>query len=316
MSKQEDIKKLLNDLAPDLESTTPESGSISNSGDASGINNTQVSGGHIGSIVGSIVHNHVSSNESKITVTGERRTINRLADRLENEFDQSRAEVWRDIHETFGINAAKNLRQEQIKPAEKILYLQIEIAELRRTITEGETQRKVREEKIKQDRDKDAKTLSKLKQQNEQLENERARSQNKLQNLEFSYKKELENMHANLASVKSRAAAPDGRYRKTLIVTALMLVGAITATGYLWTKNTVLMKDMAAVQARSRVCQFEKKSYPSGSTVIKSNKIAMECVGGTDQTSPQWFEVKSKPEKKITPLRKMTDDSFDQQDIY
>lgn len=317
MSKKDDIRNFLNDLAPENESATPESGSINNDGDIqnSSINNTQVTGGHVGSIVSTVVHHHANSNESKATGTGERRTINRLADRLEDEFDQSRAEVWRDIHDTFGINAAKDLRQEQIKPAEKILYLQIEIAELRQTISEGETQRKVREEKIKQDRDKDVKNLSKLKQQNEQLEDDLARSQKKLQTLEFSYKKELENMRANLDSLKSRPQKQSKDY-KAIIVMAFAFFAAIAAAGYFLTKNFSLAKDLNIARARIQICEFASNGYAVGSTLVRKDLPSLECAIVSSGAAPQWVVSKPKVEKKITPRKKPIENVVDLPDNY
>ncbi|TNI47700.1 hypothetical protein CF130_04155 [Aeromonas dhakensis] len=59
----------------------------------------------------------------------ERNALNKLVERLIQEFGQERWEPWKFLHETIGINEIGEMRLEHLKPAQALLQLMIEAKE-------------------------------------------------------------------------------------------------------------------------------------------------------------------------------------------
>ncbi|MEX3690100.1 hypothetical protein AB3X91_03595 [Paraburkholderia sp. BR14263] len=91
--------------------------------------------GSVGDVAGrDVVHNH---GRSRPLTRDERRELNKLVKQLEVEFAQSGRETWTSIHRILGIDSIEGMHWEQYSPAEAILQLLIENAQLREFVTCG-----------------------------------------------------------------------------------------------------------------------------------------------------------------------------------
>ncbi len=311
MSKDEEIKKILAALAPvdydEKIDPSKEAQSIKNEidGNHNSVNNTQVSAATVGTIVNSnIIHNHPDTAKTAKTEAGDRKTLNRLVTQLQDEFHQSRVEVWKGLHEIFNLKSGvADLKLSQIKPAEKILSQQIELAELRQSLEEAQTQRTARESKIAADSGKAEKTLMAYKLENQRIATELEQTKKSLQAQEFTYKKEVADMKGMLTSLKAESVDVTNHKAGFITLIAIILVSFVAILYLVMSKQT-LASQLTMIELQAGQCRYGDDYFTVGEVFPRKDYVSIECAKVIQGAPPQWIESKNKQEKKPTARKK------------
>lgn len=217
----------------------------------------------------------------------ERSALNAQVERLIKDFGQERWEPWQFLHETIGVNEIGEMRLEHLKPAQTVLELMLERAELARQVSRAQADKvqlctlEVEFSRLKSlvihERSLNERNTYELAQYRQQLD--RACQQRDIATQEHT---KLQNLVALQKSEQAQQATPP-RNSWSWKVAISWMIGALLAGVGVFVYQPAFQADLHAEQnkavmlKRKDICLFDGKPFSWGTRLPTSTGV-QKCV--------------------------------------
>jgi len=222
-----------------------------------------------------VVHHHF---QSRLLTRQERRDLNTLVQRLDTGFGEPAKMTWRWIHDILGVDNIEGMHLEHLEPAETILQLLLENAELRSSAGTGDLlPLRVRLEESEAHR-------AHLTKHNADLLAQARTQEKSFADLQGRYNKRLAESEAI-----HRSAVGMRTTRNVSLIMALVVAGV---AAFFWHQAHTLASPIPQAVAPPTECTLNGKQYAIGSAVDGPGSPHIKCVVGADGSAPGWVQLK------------------------
>lgn len=313
--KEDQIKKLLENLEPDTENNPqPTFNNVKAAGDVIGGSKYQ------GNFASRDVVNNIIQPISRKLTKNERRALHNLVKKLDEEFGESGKQTWSSIHRIIGVDSIEEIDLEQYKPTESILTLLLENAQLRNAVKVLHD-----DDSLQEELDQSASALTKLTERNCELAASlkqhqqaysildakskqaystlEAKSKHAYSVLDAISKKqaaEIEGLSSQLkAALEKLKSIPAARTsiataRKRFAIAAIIMALTSVSTVALAIQNFTLSQELQEAKGRISVCEFDDKPFAVGSVLDYEGDADLKCIIVHPGMAPQWGPVSQK----------------------
>jgi len=270
---------------------------------------TQEFKGPTGDVAGRDVIKHVHGGGRPLSKV-ERRGLNNLVKLLETKYGQPGQQTWSALHNKLGVDGIEMICHDQLMPAEAILTLQIENAELRRKESQHLDDR-VSRDTLKQSAD----AMAILSGKNAQLSAALQSYQQACNDLNARLNRQSAELRDALSRAQQAEALAKARTvvgyctqcqaansavassRRKLLVSTAVAVMASAAAAYFAAGDQAWAEPETTVPPSAPTCQFDGHPYSPGSTITRQGD-ALRCDVTKDKPGPHWSKVDDDKPKK------------------
>lgn len=273
---------------------------------------TQTFQGPVRDVAGrDVIHQYACYSRS--LTRSERSTLNNLVRQLHHVFGASERTTWKLIYSILGINSSQLMHLEHYKPAETILLLMLENADLHHNFSSAENFTSFHILFNKSDttfrsrisyNNLLAKQRKIARQANAKLEAPINQNIGELRGIVYKLQRKIDEITLPYNICSQCKAAPKSSNQRSWLfgLTTVIAVASLSAIFFVINAQSSTVKNKNAID-QSRLCQFEDMHYSIGSVVSGEKSFLLRCEFQGTTMAPRWRAMPSADEIDRTSAR-------------